>query len=53
MHGEGFHQDILNFERCYLGEHNEGMMGDYIWRLIRESELESIVGKLDKPCISN
>ena len=29
-HGERFHQDILDFERCYLGEHNEGMMGDYI-----------------------
>ena len=29
-HGERFHQDTLDFERCYLGEYNEGMMGDYI-----------------------
>ena len=53
QHGERFHQDILDFECCYLGEHNEGMKGDYIQRLIRESDLESIVRNLDKPCISN
>ena len=28
-HGERFHQDTLDFERCYLGEHNEGMISDY------------------------
>ena len=28
--GERFHHDTLDFERCYLGEHIEGMMGDYI-----------------------
>jgi len=38
--GERFHQDILDFERRYQGQYNESMMGDYIWGLIRESELQ-------------
>ncbi|XP_058858437.1 uncharacterized protein LOC117432411 isoform X3 [Acipenser ruthenus] len=38
--GERFHQDILDFERCYQGQYNENMMGDYIWGLIRESDLQ-------------
>ena len=37
--GERFHQDMLNFERRYQGQYNENMMGDYIWGLIRESDL--------------
>ena len=32
--------DILDFERRYQGQYNENMMGDYIWGLIRESDLE-------------
>jgi hypothetical protein len=38
--GERFYQDILNFERRYQGQYNENMMGDYIWGLIRESDLQ-------------
>ncbi|KAL6465610.1 hypothetical protein MHYP_G00257430 [Metynnis hypsauchen] len=38
--GELFHQDIMNFERRYQGEYNENMMGDYIWGLICESDLQ-------------
>lgn len=38
--GERFHQDILDFERRYQGQYNENMMGDYIWGLIRESDLQ-------------
>jgi hypothetical protein len=37
--GERFHQDMLNFERRYQGQYNENMMGDYIWGLMRESDL--------------
>ena len=39
-HGERFHQDIKDFESRYQGQYNENMMGDYIWGLIRESNLE-------------
>ncbi|MGH0150609.1 UNVERIFIED_CONTAM: hypothetical protein FKN15_019617 [Acipenser sinensis] len=38
--GERFHQDILDFERRYQGQYNENMTGDYIWGLIRESDLQ-------------
>ena len=38
-HGS-LHQDILDFEDLYQGQHNENMMGDYIWGLIRESDLQ-------------
>jgi hypothetical protein len=38
-----FHQDILDFERRYQGQYNENMMGDYIWRLIRENNLQYLV----------
>ena len=38
--GERFHKDILDFEHRYQGEYNENMMGDYIWGLIRESDLQ-------------
>ena len=38
--GERFHQDILDFQRRYQGQYNENMMGDYIWGLIRESDLQ-------------
>ncbi|KAL6469172.1 hypothetical protein MHYP_G00226960 [Metynnis hypsauchen] len=38
--GERFHQDIMNFERRYQGQYNENMMGDYIWGLIRQSDLQ-------------
>lgn len=38
--GERFHQDIRSFEERYKGQYNESMMGDYIWNLWRESELE-------------
>ena len=36
--GERFHQDINSFEERYKGQYNE-RMGDYIWNLVRESEL--------------
>lgn len=38
--GERFHQDMQLFERRYQGAYNENMMGDYIWGLIRESDLK-------------
>ena len=38
--GKHFHQDILDFEHRYQGQYNENMMGDYIWGLIRESNLK-------------
>ena len=37
--GERFHQDVKSFEERYKGQYNESMMGDYIWNLVRESEL--------------
>ena len=37
--GERFHQDINDFETRYQGQYNENMMGDYVWGLIRESDL--------------
>ena len=39
-HGERFHQAIKDFESRYQGQYNENMMGDYIWGLIRKSDLE-------------
>ena len=39
-HGERFHQDIKDFESIYQGQYNEKMMGDYVWGLIQESDLE-------------
>ena len=38
--GERFHQDMRSFEERYKGQYNESMMGDYIWNLLRENELE-------------
>lgn len=35
-----FHQDIMEFERRYQGQYTEGMMGDYIGGLIRETSTE-------------
>ena len=37
--GERFYQDVKSFEDCYKSQYNESMMGDYIWNLVRESEL--------------
>ena len=37
--GERFLQNILDFERRYPGQYNKRIMGDYIWRLIYESDL--------------
>ena len=37
--GERFLQDVRSFEERYKGQCNEGMMGDYIWNLLRESKL--------------
>ena len=39
-HGKQFHQDIKDFESRYQGQYNENMIGDYIWGLIWESDLE-------------
>ena len=38
--GEQFHQDIKDFESRCQEQYNENIMGDYIWELIRESDLE-------------
>ena len=40
-HSERFHQDIQDFESRFQEKFNENMMGDYIWGLILESDLES------------
>ena len=37
--GERFHQDVKSFEESYKGQCNESMMRDYIWNLVRKSEL--------------
>ena len=39
-HGERFHQDMREFERRYQGAYDAKMMGDYVWCLIRESDLQ-------------
>ena len=36
---ERFHQDVKSFEERYKGQYNESMMGDYIWKLVRENEV--------------
>ena len=38
--GKRFHQDIKDFASRYQGQYSKNMMGDYIWGLIRESDLE-------------
>ena len=38
-HGERFHQDVKSFEERYKGQYNENMISDYIWNLLRESNL--------------
>ena len=50
--GEHFHQDILDFERRYQGQYNENMMGDHIWGLLRESDLQYLAN-LENPLISD
>lgn len=40
-HGERFHQQIKSMEHRYQGFWDERMMGDYIWFLIRESDINS------------
>ena len=37
--GESFHQNVKLFEERYIGQCNKSMMGNYIWNLVRESEL--------------
>ena len=37
--GERFYQDVKSFEERYKGQYNENLMGDYIWNLLRESDL--------------
>ena len=37
--GERFHQDMKSFEERYKGQYNENTMDDYIWNLLRESNL--------------
>ena len=38
-HGERFHQDIKTMEKRYQGRWDASMMGDYVWNLLRESEI--------------
>lgn len=38
--GERFHQDMMDFEHRYQGSYNENMMGDCIYGLIREINLQ-------------
>ena len=37
---ERFHQDVKEIERRYQGHYNEKMMGDNIWGLVRECDLD-------------
>ena len=37
--GERLHQAVKLFEERYKGQNNENIMGDYIWNLVRESDL--------------
>ena len=39
-HGKRFHLDIKDFESRCQGLYNENMMGDCIWGLIGESNVE-------------
>lgn len=39
-HGERFHQEMKSMEQNYQGFWDERMMGDYIWFLIRETDIE-------------
>ena len=39
-YSEEHHQDILDFEHRYQLQYNEKMIMDYIWRLIRKSDLQ-------------
>ena len=39
-HGKRFYQDIKDFESRYQGLYNKNMMGDCIWGLIGESNVE-------------
>jgi len=36
--GERLHQDLQRIERNYQGFWDEGMMSDYIWSLLRETD---------------
>ena len=38
--GEHFHQDVKEVERCYQGHYDERIMGDYIWSLEQECDLD-------------
>ena len=38
--GERFHQDVKSFEERHKSQYNESMIGDYIWNLVRQSELK-------------
>ena len=38
--GKRFLQDVLYLERRYPGQYNKRTMGEYIWRLIHESDLK-------------
>ena len=41
--GERFLQDILDFEHRYPEQYNKQIMGDYLWRLIHESDLRLLL----------
>ena len=38
--GERFRQDVKEVERRYQGHYDERMMGDYIWSLLRECDVD-------------
>ena len=38
--GKWFYQDILVFGNRYQGQYNENLIGDYIWVLLRENNLQ-------------
>ena len=38
--GKHFHQDISNLEHRYQEQYNKNMIGDYIWRLLQENDLQ-------------
>ena len=49
-HGERFHQDAKDMEKRYMRQCNTNMMGDYIWNLQRDSDIEHRRKRLSRPC---
>lgn len=47
-HGERFHQELKEMEKRYKGKGHQGLLADYCWHLIRETDQFS--KKCDNRC---